>query len=264
LWAVTAPGAPTTYLMGSLHVLTPDHYPLSPRIEQAFAASTVLVQEVDIDELANPAMALTLAGKAMFTDGRTLDQVISANLYARVVEHAAKAGIPVIAVQRMKPWMAAVSIVGPALQAAGFTADAGVDQHFFQRAKTRGMERRALETVAYQFERLDQMPAAAQEAMLRSAISDLDAPRDSMQAIVDAWAHGDVAAIERLLVDTRKESPEVYERLLVERNRNWVAPVESCLNEKISCFIVVGAAHLAGPDSLVALLREKGYKVEQQ
>ena len=61
-----------------------------------------------------------------------------------------------------------------------------------------------------------------------------------------------------------ERSPELYERLLVERNRNWVAPVEACLKQKTACFVVVGAAHLVGPDSLVALLQKKGYKVEQQ
>ena len=60
------------------------------------------------------------------------------------------------------------------------------------------------------------------------------------------------------------ESPELYERLLVERNRNWVEPVEACIKEKTACFVVVGAAHLVGPDSLVALLRKKGHNVEQQ
>jgi uncharacterized protein YbaP (TraB family) len=30
------------------------------------------------------------------------------------------------------------------------------------------------------------------------------------------------------------------------------------------CFVVVGAAHLIGPDGLLALLKKKGYKIEQQ
>jgi uncharacterized protein len=264
LWALKAEGAPPVYLMGSLHVLTPDYYPLSPVAERAFADSKILIEEVDIDELTNPTTAMALVGKAMLTDGRTLDQVISADLYKTVVERAEKAGVPAIAIQRMKPWMAAVSLTAPALQAAGFNAGLGVDQYFFNKARTAKMERRALETVAYQFDRLDQMPPPVQEAMLKSVIADMDTELSNVKVIADAWASGDTTSIEKLLLGAIVDSPELYQRLLVERNRNWVAPVETCLKEKTACFVVVGAAHLVGPDSLVALLRKKGHTVEQQ
>jgi hypothetical protein len=264
LWTVRAGGAPATYLVGSLHLLTPDYYPLSPVLERAFAASTVLIEEVDLDEMANPAAMLPLVGKAVFTDGRTLDQVIDAGLYKQVAARAEKAGIPAVAFQRMKPWMAAVSLTAPALKAAGFDPDLGIDRYFFNKAKNAGMHRRALETVAYQFDRLDQMTAAAQEALLRAVHADLDTQLSNVKTIADAWSRGEVAALETLLVGALSETPELYERLLVERNRNWVGPVESCVTGKIACFVVVGAAHLIGPHSLVALLQKKGYVVEQQ
>jgi uncharacterized protein len=264
LWAIMSAGAPAVYLMGSLHALTPDYYPLNPAVERGFEQSKVLIEEVDIDELTNPTTAMALVGKAMLTDGRTLDQVISADLYKTVVERAEKAGVPAIAIQRMKPWMAAVSLTAPALQAAGFNAGLGVDQYFFNKARTAKMERRALETVAYQFDRLDQMPPPVQEAMLKSVIADMDTELSNVKVIADAWASGDTTSIEKLLLGAIVDSPELYQRLLVERNRNWVAPVETCLKEKTACFVVVGAAHLVGPDSLVALLRKKGHTVEQQ
>jgi uncharacterized protein len=69
--------------------------------------------------------------------------------------------------------------------------------------------------------------------------------------------------MEKLLLPAMKASPELYARLLVERNANWVESVETCVRQKTSCFVVVGAAHLVGPDSLVAMLQKKGYTVEQ-
>jgi uncharacterized protein len=264
MWAVTRSGGPPTYLVGSLHVLTPEHYPLDPAFEKAFSASKVLMEEVDLDELTNPMSAMALIGKAMLTDGRTLDQLISKELYKDVAARAEKAGIPEVAIQRMKPWMAAVSLTAPALKQAGFNTELGVDKHFFDKAKAAGLERRALETVAYQFDRLDQMSSALQEAMLKSVIADLDTEISNVKTIAQAWAHGETATLERLLLGAILESPELYERLLVERNKNWVAPVEKCVQEKSACFVVVGAAHLVGPHSLVAMLKQKGYSVEQQ
>lgn len=263
MWAVRQPDAPPTYLVGSLHVLTPEFYPLDPAFEQAFSVSKVLIEEVDLDELTNPLTAVALVGKAMLTDGRTLDQIISPALYKLVAARAEKAGVPVVALERMKPWMAAVSLTAPALKQAGFDTNLGVDQHFFDKAKAAGLERRALESVAYQFDRLDQMSPTLQEAMLKSVLADLDTEIANVKTIAEAWSRGETATIERLLLGALLESPELYDRLLVERNKNWVAPVERCVKERTACFVVVGAAHLVGPHSLVALLKQKGYSVEQ-
>lgn len=264
MWEVRHAGSPPTYLVGSLHVLTPEYYPLDPALDEAFAESKVLLEEVDLDELTSPATALALAAKAVLADGRTLEDTISPDLYKQVAARVEKAGLPLVAVQRMKPWMVAVMLTGPALKAAGFNTELGVDKHFFDRAKRAGMEIRPLETVAYQFDRLDQMSPALQEAMLKSVIADLDTEIANVKTIAKAWSRGEIAPLEKLLLGALAESPELHERLLVERNRNWVAPVERCLREKTRCFLVVGAAHLVGPDSLVALLKAKGYTVEQQ
>ena len=264
LWAVSTPGAPPSYLLGSLHVLTPDYYPLAPRIDQAFTSSKVLIQEADLDEVNNPAVVMGLIGKAMLSDGRTLDQLIPQALYAKVMERADTLGLPRAAVQRMKPWLVALSLTQPALQAAGFKAEHGVDMHFFERAKKAGMTRRALETVAFQFDRLDRLTPAQQESLLQSTIDEIDTQITNVKTIADAWARGEAATVEKLLLTSMTSSPDLYQSLLVERNASWVPSVEACFKEQASCFIVVGAAHLVGPDSLVAMLQKKGYKVEQQ
>jgi uncharacterized protein YbaP (TraB family) len=264
LWTVTAPDAPPSYLMGSLHVLTPDYYPLNHRIEDAFSRSKILITEADIDQVSDPTTIMSLVGKAMLSEGRTLDQVVAPDLHKLVMARVDKVGLPRVAVQRMKPWMVALMLTAPALQAAGFKAEHGVDRHFYDRAKSAGLERRALETVAFQFDRMDQMSNAEQEALLRSTIEDLDAQTGNVKTMAEAWAKGDTAVLEKLLLASMKSSPELYKRMLVDRNATWVAAVEACVAQKTSCFVVVGAAHLVGEDSLVAMLQKKGYKVEQQ
>ncbi len=264
MWEVRHADGPPTYLVGSLHVLTPEYYPLDPVFDQAFSSSKVLLEEVNLDEMTNPATAVAMAGKAMLTDGRLLSELISPELYKQVITRAEKSGLPAVAIQRMKPWMVAVMLTVPALKEAGFDAALGVDKYFFDKAKKAGLEIRALETVAYQFDRLDQMTPALQEAMLKSVIADVDREIANTKIIARAWSRGEAATMEEELLAAVKESPELYDRLLVERNKNWVAPVERCLQEKTPCFLVVGAAHLVGPHSLVALLRAKGYSVNQQ
>jgi len=264
LWSVTDGKGAVAYLLGSLHILTPDFYPLAPEIVSAFSSSKVLVEEVDLDEMSDPGALLPIMSKAMLDDGRTLEQAISAETFAAVKVRAEKAGIPVLALQRMKPWMAAVALSVPLLAAAGFDANLGVDKHFFDMAKDTHLERRALETVAYQLNRFDELTPALQEEMLKSTLAELDTQVANVKEMADAWAAGDVSTIERLLLASMLESPDLYQRLLVERNQNWIPHIETCLRQNARCFIVVGAAHLVGPHGVPTLLEKKGYTVAQK
>ncbi len=264
LWKVEGPGASVAYLLGSLHVLTPEFYPLSADINEAFAASQTLVEELDLDEMNDPAQMMSALSKAMLTDGRTLDQIVAPATFAEVQKRAEKAGLPMIALQRMKPWLVAITLMGPTLQTAGFKAELGVDKHFFDRAKEAGLKRQALETLAYQLDRFDQLSPRLQEDMLISSMKELDTQVGNVRELAQQWAAGDVKALEASLLVSFEGSRELYDRLLVERNRNWVPHVETCLQQNAGCFIVVGAAHLVGPDGLPTLLAAKGYKVTQR
>ena len=264
MWKVEDARGSIAYLLGSLHVLTPDFYPLSAAINKAFADSKTLVEEVDIDEMSDPMMMMAALSKAMLTDGRTLDQIIAPELFAEVKTRAEKAGLPMMALQRMKPWLVAVTLMAPTLQAAGFKPELGIDRHFFDRAKDSGMKRQALETMAFQLDQFDTLSPKLQEEMLKSTLEDLDTEVSGVKDMAEAWMFGNVAAIEKLTLTSLQEAPELYQRLLVDRNRNWIPHVEACLTNNSGCFIVVGAAHLVGPDGLPTLLSKKGYKVTQQ
>ena len=263
LWKVEGGGG-SAYLLGSLHVLTQESYPLNATINKAFGESKVLVEEVDIDETSDPAQMMSALMKAMLTDGKTLDQVIAPATYAEVLKRAEKVGMPMIALNRMKPWLVAITLMAPTLQSAGFKPELGIDQHFYDRAIASGMKRLALETLQYQLDRFDQLSPQLQEELLKTTMEDLDTEVSSVKDMAQAWAFGNVAAIEKMTLKSLQESPELYKRLLIERNNNWIPHVEQCLKQNDGCFIVVGAAHLVGPDGLPALLSKKGYKVTQQ
>lgn len=264
LWKVEDGKGASAYLLGSLHVLTADAYPLPAPIDKAFAESKTLVEEVDLDEMNDPMQMMAALSKAMLTGGQTLDQLISAETFAEVQKRAEAYGMPMMALQRMKPWLVAVTLMAPTLQSAGFKPELGIDRHYFDRAKEKGLERQALETLAYQLDRFDQMSPKLQEELLKATITDLDTQVSGVKDMVRAWASGDLGTVEKLTLTAFLESPELYQRLLLERNRNWVPHVERCLTENAGCFVVVGAAHLVGKDGLPALLAKKGYRVTQQ
>jgi uncharacterized protein YbaP (TraB family) len=264
LWKVEAPGGAVAYLLGSLHVLPESAYPLAPEINKAFMSSKTLVEELDMDEMNDPTQMMSALAKAMLTDGRTLDQIVAPETFAQVQKRAEKAGLPMAAIQRMKPWLAAITLMAPTLQAAGFKAEFGVDRHFFERAKASGMPRRALETIGYQLDRFDQMSPKLQEDLLKATMDDLDMQVGGVEELARAWLTGNVEEMEKLALTSFTKSPDLDRLLLTERNQNWIPHVDACLKENAGCFIVVGAAHLVGPDGLPTLLAKKGYKVTQQ
>ena len=167
-------------------------------------------------------------------------------------------------IQPMKPWMVMLMLEAVGLQSAGLDPTLGLDKHFYDRASSTGRRVVGLETAASQIDRFDQLPIATQEQMLRSALEEMDTEKENLRGLVAAWKTGDAAALERLLLAAFGSNPAAYESLIVERNRNWMPRLDACLAHDESCFVVVGAAHLVGPQGLLVLLRQRGYRVEQQ
>jgi uncharacterized protein YbaP (TraB family) len=108
------------------------------------------------------------------------------------------------------------------------------------------------------------MPETLQEQMLRSTLTELDSQQNSVAAMINAWKTGDAAALEKMSLSSFDGYRGAYSSLIVERNNNWVPQIEACMAKPQPCFVVVGAAHLIGPDGLLTLLKKKGYKIEQQ
>ena len=108
------------------------------------------------------------------------------------------------------------------------------------------------------------MPAELQDRLLAETLKDLDTERTNLTTLVDAWRAGDAAAVERIVLKDLAQEPQLYQRLLVERNKNWLPKLEALFSRPGHAFVVVGAAHLVGPDGLIAMLKAKGYTVEQQ
>jgi uncharacterized protein YbaP (TraB family) len=261
-WKVTGK-AGVLYLVGSVHLLTKDFYPLSPALDQAFARSDVLVEEVDLEELTSPQAQLTMLARSMLPAGQSLDTVVSRETFARVSKRVEEIGLPIEPLKRFKPWALALTLASLEWQKAGFDAELGLDRHFYDRARKDGMAVQGLETAEYQISRFDGIAMPQQERMLIDTLSELDTEMANITSLTRSWKAGDADAVERVVLQELKRDPAMYQRLLVERNKNWMPKIEALAARAGSAFIVVGAAHLVGPDGLLAMLRARGYRIEQ-
>jgi uncharacterized protein YbaP (TraB family) len=263
LWKVQA-GSKVLYLAGSVHALGADAYPLSAAYENAFNAAGTLVEEINLAEAEQLSAAPILLAKGLYMDGRTFEGAVGKDTATLVASRLKDTGIPVEMIKTMKPWMVMLLITAFEAQKAGLDTALGLDKHFFDRAKAAGKPVLALETAESQIDRFDKMPEPLQEQMLRSTISELEVQRNSVSAMIGAWRNGDAAALEKMALSSFDGYRGAYTSLIVERNNNWVPQIEACMAKPQPCFVVVGAAHLVGPDGLLTLLQKKGYRIEQQ
>ena len=140
----------------------------------------------------------------------------------------------------------------------------GLDKHFYDRRKAGGKTVQGLETAEFQISRFDDMTMEQQDRMLAETLKELDdRNRERRQAgrrVEDRRRRARRAASRS---PDLKSDPLMYQRLLVERNKNWMPKIEALFARRGHALVVVGAAHLVGPDGLLAMLRAKGYTVEQ-
>jgi len=263
IWKVTGKES-AIYLVGSVHLLTKDFYPLSATLDAGYKGSDLLVEEVDLGEMLEPGSQFQMLSRGMLPSNQSLDKLVSPATFAAVSKRFTDMGMPIEPLKRFKPWLAALTLMAMEWQKAGFDAELGLDKHFYDRAKTDGKTVQGLETVDYQLARFDEMPAELQDRLLAETLKDLDTERTNLTTLVDAWRAGDAAAVERIVLKDLAQEPQLYQRLLVERNKNWLPKLEALFSRPGHAFVVVGAAHLVGPDGLIAMLKAKGYTVEQQ
>jgi uncharacterized protein YbaP (TraB family) len=260
LWRVESPST-TVYLLGSVHLMQADAYPLSPAIEDAFDGARVLVFEVDLDQLTGAALKLLAAGS--LPEDQHLRDVVPDQIWELVESRLVELGMDVAGVQGMRPWLLAVSITSSELARAGYAGTAGVDLHFFERAKADGKRTIALESIDDQVGFFAGLSPEEDAAFLRYTLDELDTIIPMVDELMANWRSGNVAEVEALLIDAYREFADLFRRLVSDRNRNWLPQIEELLAGDEPAMVVVGALHLVGEQGLLELLRQRGYRVEQ-
>jgi len=254
-----ATGAQTSvYLVGSVY-LRADYYPLNPALEAAFKNSDLLVLEVEPPRDGS-ALVQMMRTRAMLPPGQSLDKVVSPDTFALMTKTAVGMGLALESYTQAKPWAVTANLIYRTLtRNAGFLA---LENHFLDLAKPDQKPVQGLETLEFQISRFDEMSAALQDRLLADTLKAMPTATETATKLADAWRSGDIDTVERLALQDLKQKPaEMY--LLVERNRYWLPKIEALFNRPGRAFVVVGAAHLIGPDGLLHLLTAKGYGVEQ-
>ena len=261
LWVVKDADS-TLYLFGTVHVLRPTTGWASDRVNAAFDSADEIWFEISDPD--NQAAIMPLVQQYGVSPDKPLSSLLTAEEIADLDAAARTVGMTAAQLDPMRPWLAGLTLSVAPLVKAGYDPQSGVELALKARAEAAGKPIKAFETIDKQVRILATMEEPIQLEFIRQTLEDFDDAVKMLDDMVDAWSRGDVAELDRVVVeDMQQEAPGVYKAILVDRNADWASQIETLLEGSGTAFIAVGAAHLAGEDSVQAMLIQRGVDVER-
>jgi uncharacterized protein YbaP (TraB family) len=233
----------------------------SEKLDAALKSSDEYWMEADIE--ADPAIAQTYAMNFGKDSRNNLADTVGAANYQKLLELAKRYDIPTEQLHQMRPWLATMMVTRAQIIGTGYDPELGVDRTLEKEAQAAGKPIKPFETASEQLGYLADMPDKIAGEMLVQTLDEADEGIKIIDELQAAWLAGNVKALQRIGPDKmRKESPELFDAILMQRNTNWVKQIET-LKGSGTQFIAVGAAHLVGKDSVPEQLAKLGYKVQR-
>jgi uncharacterized protein YbaP (TraB family) len=266
VWTVHGAGA-TIVLFGSVHILPPGADWEPDALKQALAQADELWFEVPIDDLSAQDVSRQALAKGVLPQGQGLADMLSDRGKARLRHVETELHLPGPSLERLRPWLAELTIGEADYAREGATPDQGVERQLANAAPQ--ASRHAFETAGQQIAMFAGQPEPVQVASLEDTLRDLEDDPEQWRRLIDAWLKGDMKALEKEgLEDLRRDSPQMFKALLTDRNAAWLATLSRRLNAPTAAsrpariVVVVGVGHLVGPGGVPALLRAKGFRVD--
>ena len=260
LWVVKGPKA-TLYLFGTIHILKPNIDWHTPAVTSALAASSSLLEEVD--NVDDPNAIRPLMMQLGMDQEHPLSTKITKEDLAAIDSALKQMGAPgESAVEPLRPWLVGITLSVLPMLKAGYDPQSGVDLLLTKDFKAANKPVKGLETIEQQLHFFSDLSPTEEVSELHEQLKHLDTGTQDLDKILAAWQKGDpdtIASIEN--DDFRKDYPALYDKLVIARNKAWADKLATLLQGDGTTFMAVGAAHLAGPDSVLQLLATRGFTI---
>ena len=255
----------TIYLLGTVHLLKPETVWKTDKLLAAMKEAQQLWLELPTtDPQAMMPEMMQLVTKYGLSPGMPLSKDLTPDEMKTLDEAAKLAGLTASQLNIFRPWFAALTLSNAAMTRAGYDPSSGVDMNVEAIFKARDIKPNGLESAEQQIKVFGGMTREQELEYLRQTMEEYEEAPTELDLMVEQWSHGDLAGLEEMFVtDMKTETPDLYDALLLNRNANWVERIQGMLKGKGVIFIAVGAGHLIGPDSVLAMLKAKGIKSER-
>lgn len=254
----------TVYLLGSIHVLRAQDYPLAPAVLQAYADAKALLMEVNLEDIDSAEVQSEMLASAMLPEGSTLPSILGPQRYAHATSLAHEVGVDLSSFDQFAPWFAAEAISQLQLMELGFQPQSGIEMYFLERARSDGKSIAGLETVHDQIALFEGLSMNEQSEYLVSSLEQAHELPKEVDDMVRAWQRGDTAWFESQLQSELGRDPALYQSVLAARNRKWIPKIEALLSGDKNYLVIVGTGHLVGRNSVIDLLKKDGVGATQR
>ena len=266
LWSISDADS-TVYLFGTVHILPPQLEWRTAAVDAALQDSEIVYFEADAVSAEAQAQTQVLIPQLGLNEpGVTLSSLISDEAKANMAAIAQSIGAPpeMLASQMdpLKPWLASLTLAILQIQAGGYDPTSGVEYKLTAAAQEAGKTFGYFETLEEQLRFFADMPLETQVADFEVGIAQMVDNPDVLTEMVQAWAVGDMATLDEVFNEgMRDSSEELYQTLIVQRNRHWIPQIEAVLAGSDDAFVAVGAGHMPGAQGVIALLEANGHTV---
>lgn len=251
-------------LVGSIHMMKKEFYPLPELIETAALNSDKFIFETDLNSGGSAELMTFLMQNSMYQDGTTLDNVLADSTFALISQKMEELGLDMNKHLVYKPWYLALTYTMNRYRKQGYSEHLGIDRHFHDLAVEQGKEMGWLEEPLEQMKLLLSLSEIEPNQLITQTIKEHENYELNLDNLFQLWKTGNSAKLAELIFSSYEESPEVLDKLVLHRNREWKEKILEFAKDEKNYFIVVGAGHLVGSGSLIDLLDSNGIKFEQQ
>ncbi len=256
LYALSRPGLPTSYLLGTMHSDAPAVLDIAERAAPQRRAAGRVVLEIPLDDETR----LQAARGMMLPDGQRLSMLLSAEEFRQALDAGRDHGLSAAMVDRLKPWALAVTLSLPPRQGRI------LDEVIAQQARRAGKPVIGLERADEQLSPFDTLPPGLQQVLLRETLQNLPGFPAQWQALQAAYLAGDLDRLQALSAEqTDAIDPRLaawFDAQIIDARNHRMRARLLPLLEAGPCFVAVGALHLPGEAGLLAGLREAGFQVD--
>lgn len=256
LWRVVNAPAPF-YVVGSMHALGKSDRYLATEFNKEIDETQRFIFERDPNNNDPADLWRQLNLHTTYPRGVTIEQRVSPSTFA-LLKRIAK--IPPGAYETQKPW----AIAAFNLKATGMDtvkSHWSVDHYIFEKIKYRG-ETAGLETINEFVRSFAEMSDRESESFFLQSVEYGQRSPELLDETIAAWKAGSPARIYQLYAP-RRRGADGYWRWIEKRSARWIPRIETAIKSRKPTMVIVGALHVSGPRGVIALLRERGYKVEQ-
>ncbi|WP_117195155.1 TraB/GumN family protein [Rhizobium terrae] len=269
-WKIEKAGLAPSYLLGTMHVTDPRVLKMPPGAQEAQSQARTIVVESDevLDERKSMAALLMKPELTMFTDGRSLDSLLSKEDLQILQEGLKSRGINYSAVSRMKPWMLMGIVALPACELARKgQKNVFLDKKIALEAESHGKLVKGLETLEEQVNAINALPMDLHVKSIVEAIKLGRKMDDLFYTMTDLYLAQQIGVLTPLMKAVAPDGTEdeagyaEFENLIITKRNHLMAGRAAPILAEGAAFIAVGAAHLPGEEGLVELLRKQGFAV---